>query len=173
MPFFFEGKPGNGTPLLNSHIYRAVPWRCASEYFPCERGGRLVLSSLLFRLRSASLGNIQDVVTLHHFRKFKNVYITICLLKSLYSSAKKKVAEDSRMNVAREAVPRESLVDSLGLAPQTCSWKGLVLLACFPKLLWSFPARLKCVCLTRPPRWWLPIPFVYLFLLCFVKFCHL
>lgn len=43
------------------------------------------------------------------------------------------------------------------------------LLAHFPRLLLSSPARLKCVCLTQPLDGVFPFPLFILSLLCFVK----
>lgn len=67
----------------------------------------------------------------------------------MYSNAKKKVNEDSRLNIAWEAV--HSLLLAAGaVLSNTILASVLLLLAHFPKLLPSFLARLKCVCLTQP-----------------------
>lgn len=80
--------------------------QCQLILFPAGGDAVALLRSLPF----PPLGNVQDLTTLHRSRKF----IVPCrLFKSLSSNAKKKVAEDSKMSVVWEAVPRESFVDSL------------------------------------------------------------
>ena len=111
LPFFFGGKLGNHTPLLNSHIHLLFSGAVPGNTFPAWGDVLAVLCSL----PCAPFGNVQDLITLCHSRKFAFPYR---FLKSLCSSAKKKVAEDSKTSVAWEAVPRESFVDSLRLASQ-------------------------------------------------------
>lgn len=102
--------------------------QCQLILFPAWGDALAVLCSLPF----PPFGNIQDLITLHHSRKF---ILSCRLFTSLCSSAKKKWLKIPKW-VWHEKLFLESLLMTVWDWPhRTCFWNVLLLLAHFPKLL--------------------------------------